>query len=339
MIRLRALWASVLAVMLLAVGAIAYAATSATTATCTPNPVTTTGSGTVTFGVRCSVPIPVPSTVTQTVTVTGPPTSSTTTVPPTTTTTTTPSPGFPDASSTGPRVPVTAGSANLCGVVTSRLVTGDATVTCDATLTDVRITGVLSNRSGYTVTGSYVTIGPDACPARATSQQRLVQDPMTLDHAHLQGGFGQDSVLLVTGLTIRDSLIDRTCAWAGDHLDNGQLYNPGGKTVATLDHDTLDVRPINLANLGNSAVFLADTPGAGTLITVTNSLLKGGNYTLAAYDAYAGSGVRYDIRGNTFVKGTWQYGPCASNSAAWDGTTGLRFSGNTYDDGTAMPSC
>ena len=60
---------------------------------------------------------------------------------------------------------------------------------------------------------------------------------------------------------------------------------------------------------------------------------------LAAFDAYAGSHVFYDVRGNTFAKNTSVNNPCTTNSAPYDGASGLRFTGNVYDDGTALPTC
>jgi hypothetical protein len=260
-------------------------------------------------------------------------TPSTTTTEPLPTTTSTPTvteppSEFPDATTTGPRVALTAGPGNVCGTVTGRLITGDLTLGCDSTITDSRIMGrVISN--GHRLTGSYLEIGPDSCPITGGDFQ-LLRDVFTLDHAHLHNAPGQDPVALVPGTsTLTESLIDRPCFYAGDHLDGAQVYAPGSKVVATLDHNNIDVRPANSTDKGNAAIFLADNPGAGTVITMTNNRLAGGNYTLSAYDA----------RNNTMVRGSWVYGPCATNSDPYDGTSGFRFTGNTYDDGTPVGAC
>jgi hypothetical protein len=95
-----------------------------------------------------------------------------------------------------------------------------------------------------------------------------------------------------------------------------------------------------MADTGNSVVFWADNPGAGSTLTIAGSLLKGGAYTLALYNAGAGSRIVIDVHSNTFAKNTWKYGPCATTtSVPFDGTSGIKFTGNTLDDGTPLTHC
>ncbi len=275
-----------------------------------------------------------------TVTVTTPPPSSTgtpTSAPTTTTASTAPVGAFPDATNTG--VPagttLTAGTGNVCGTVDRRLINGDLVLSCDSTVTNTRIIGRVAT-NGYRLTGSHLDIGPDACPS-GTADYQMVTGPVALTAVHLHHGVGDDLVRLTGGgdTTISDSLLDRTCFYPGAHLDAAQFYDPGAVGKITLNHNTIDSRAVNSTDLGNAAIFLADNPGRGTVVTVTNSRLAGGNFTVSLYDALTGSGVFYDVRGNTFVKGSSQYGPCASsNSSPYNGTDGFRFTGNVFDDGS-----
>ena len=139
-------------------------------------------------------------------------------------------------------------------------------------------------------------------------------------------------------MTLKDSLVNGGCEFPGDHYDAIQMYGPGAKANVTIDHSTIDGR--SNASKGNAAVFWADEPGAGSTLTITNSQLAGGGFTVSLYDANAGSGVFLDVRDNTFVKGSWGYGPCAdTNSIAYNGKEGVRFTGNKLSDGAPLPTC
>ncbi|QWZ08642.1 hypothetical protein KRR39_01905 [Nocardioides panacis] len=226
--------------------------------------------------------------------------------------------------------------------VASKDVTGDLVLTCDTVVTKSRIAGrVIAN--GHALTAADTTIGPDACPKTGNANQLVTGGDFTLTRVHLQHS-GSDLVRFTGGgqQRIVDSLLDGACIYPGDHLDVAQLYDPGAKLDASIVHSTLDARATNSTDStdkGNAAIFLADNPGAGTF-TITGNRLAGGNYATALYDATKGSGVTYRVTDNTYVRGSWQFGPCAStDSLQSNGAEGPVFTSNRYDDGVPLLTC
>jgi hypothetical protein len=252
---------------------------------------------------------------------------------------------FPVASTTGVPAGTTLtavpGDLTACGTVDRKDVSGDLRLTCDTTVTRSRIAGRII-QDGHRFTAVDTTIGPDTCGVGDRDQELVDSDDFSLTRVHLQHS-GSDLVRLTGGggsVVIKDSLIDGACMYPGDHLDAAQFYDPGAVAKVTIEHSSIDSRPTNTSGNGNAAVFLADHPGPGSVFTITDSRLAGGNYTASLYDASAGSGVTYRVTGNTFVRGSWTYGPCSmSNSSTYDGTDGLEFTGNRYDDGSPLATC
>jgi hypothetical protein len=285
-----------------------------------------------------SAPKP-PATTSSAPTTSAPPPASSSSAP------TSPSTGFPTASTTGvpagTNLTTVSGGMSACGTVDRKDITGDLKLTCDTTLTNSHVRGkIVQNGHKFTATDS--TIGPDACGSSGNSDELVDSDDFSLTRVHVQHS-GSDLVRLVGGggtITINDSLIDGACMYPGDHLDALQYYDPGSKANVTIKNSSIDSRATNTSGKGNAAIFLADNPGRGSVFNITGNRLAGGNYTASLYDALSGSGVTYKVTGNTFVKGSWTYGPCSmSNSNAYNGTDGVEFSGNKYDDGSALNKC
>lgn len=259
-------------------------------------------------------------------------------------TTSTSSTGFPTESNTGPSGSLATVSGSLTTsasgqVVKDKLITGDLVVAnSNVTLQNSRVQGRIRTSSGATNLNIVDSeIGSDTCTG-SSDYQLLASSSVTATRSHFHGG-GADLIRLFGGtVTLKDSLVNGGCEYSGDHYDAVQMYGPGSKANVTIDHSTIDGR--SNASKGNAAVFWADEPGAGSTLTITNSQLAGGNFTVSLYDANAGSGVFIDVRDNTFVKGTWNYGPCAdTNSIAYNGKEGVRFTGNKLTDGTALEGC
>jgi hypothetical protein len=91
-----------------------------------------------------------------------------------------------------------------------------------------------------------------------------------------------------------------------------------------------------LAPAAGPAIFWADHPGAGSTLEAEHSMVAGGDYTTALYDATAGSGVVINVHDNVYVNHSWNYGPCVSNSVSYTGHEGLEFTNNVLDTGGAM---
>jgi hypothetical protein len=208
----------------------------------------------------------------------------------------------------------------------------------------------LNGHTGFQLTD--VDLGADACPTRSNGGFRLIVGSAgyTLLRSYLH--HNADDALVVGGgdpVLIQDSVIANTCYYAGDHLDAVQLYDPGLVAKVTILHSTIDVRPVNSTDKGNAAVFWADRPGAGSQLTIHESVLAGGGYTLAVYDSGLNSGVTIDVKNTRFVRNSYIYGACslgsevnASNhspTVPFNGREGIRWVGNTYDDGTPLLQC
>lgn len=256
----------------------------------------------------------------------------------------------PDASCTG--VPagtnLTTVSGNLTTssngqVINARLIAGDLLVTHgNVTVTNSRIKGrIINNASnGLTVTDS--DIGADSCPSGPSPYNNFNGTNYTMLRSRVHNAGADLMGMGGTGtILIKDSIVNQACWYPEDHLDAIQFYAPGSVGIITLDHSVFDARPVNVASeKGNAAIIWADNPGSGSRLTVTKSFLAGGNYTTMLFDAGANSGVIIDINNTTYAKNAWTYGPCAmSNSVAFNGTSGIKFTNNRYDDATSFPNC
>lgn len=251
-------------------------------------------------------------------------------------------PAFPDESCTG--VPAGVSLSSVSGyastgsgqTISGLEISGNLTINHNnVTVTNSRIKGrVVNNASGLIMRD--VDIGPDSCPSSSNGGSRLISNAgYTLIRAHLHNN-GADLVHLGGGddVLIQDSLINNACFYASDHLDAIQFYDPGGVLSATLQHNYIDIRPVNGGGFGNAAIFWADFPGSGSRLNVYNNMLIGGNYTLYGLDAHASSGVVIDVSGNRFLRNQYNYGPCAlSNSVPYNGTSGVIWNNNAFSDG------
>ncbi|NOU28189.1 MAG: hypothetical protein HOO96_09820 [Polyangiaceae bacterium] len=259
-------------------------------------------------------------------------------------------PAVPDAKCTGapagyPLTKIDGMPTSAAGeTIDGKYITGDLQIRHDnVTVTNTRVVGhvIMNGHKGLTLRD--VDIGPDACPARNNGGVRAIDgnSGYTLVRVHIQ--HNADDLLAIGGpdpVVIRDSLLDRTCFYPGDHLDAVQWYDPGAVGNVVIEHSSIDARPDNDTDRGNAAVFWADGAGAGTTLTLFHSRLAGGNVTTALYDAVAGSKVVLDVHDNVYVKGSYTVAPCSFGgsikSIAFDGTSGVKFAGNTFDDATPV---
>ncbi len=259
-----------------------------------------------------------------------------------------PFPAFPDTSCTG--VPAGTSLTTVNGslstsangqTIDARLITGELSIGHDnVTVKNSRIKGRVALNGHTGIVLQDVDLGPDACAAGSGNFESINGSGYSLIRTHVHHN-NADLIRLGGSqpILIKDSLLDSTCFYAGDHLDAVQWYDPGGVGSVTINHSSIDVRPVNNTGKGNAAIFWADNPGSGTTLTVFNSRLAGGGYTTAFYDASAGSGVVIDAHDNVYVKDSFSFGPCSSSaSVAFNGTDGLKFTNNKLDDGTAI-SC
>lgn len=254
-------------------------------------------------------------------------------------------PAFPDENCTGvpPGVSLSSvsnfSSTSNGQTISGLSIAGDLAINhSNVTVTNTRIKGRVIN-NGNNLVMRDVDIGPDSCPGSSNGGNRLIANAgYALVRAHLHNN-AADLVHMGGGgnVLIQDSLINKTCYYSGDHLDGIQFYDPGGVLTATLQHNAIDVRPVNGGGYGNAAIFWADFPGAGSRLNVYNNYLAGGNYTLYGLDAHASSGVVIDVSGNRFQRNAYNYGPCVfSNSVVFNGTSGVLWTNNTYSDGAAI---
>ena len=258
-------------------------------------------------------------------------------------------PAFPDLSCTG--VPAGTQLITINGdlttssdgqIIDGKLITGDVGVlNANVTIKNSRILGRIANKAsnGLSITDS--DIGPDVCPTSSSFYNNLNGTNYTLSHSRVHNA-GAD-IMGIGGMgtiLIKESIVNQACIYPGDHLDAMQFYSPGDVGKITVQHTVIDSRPVNAVANGNAAIFWADNPGSGSRLNVTQSKLAGGNYTASLYDATATSGVVLSLIGNTFVKNSYTYGACASaNSVAYNGTSGIIFMNNIYDDGSNVGSC
>lgn len=270
-----------------------------------------------------------------------------------------PFPAFPDRNCTG--VPAGRPLTTVNGdYSTSRdgqsidglLIAGALIVRHDnVTVSNSRIKGYVDHRTHRNLVLRDVDLGPDACPASNNGGRRLIvgDNGYTLIRARLH--HNGDDLLIVGGgapVLIQDSLIHQTCFYPDDHLDAVQFYAPGQVGNLSILHSDIDARPVNSSGYGNAAVFWADRPGAGSSLTIRESRLAGGGYTLAPYDSGLGSGVTIEVSDTRFVRGSQWGSACYlggnnpanhSPTVPYNGSEGIKWLRNAWDDGTPLPTC
>ncbi|HJR73768.1 MAG TPA: DUF4082 domain-containing protein [Luteimonas sp.] len=270
-----------------------------------------------------------------------------------------PFPAFPTQACTG--VPAGRALTTINGdfstsrdgqVIDGLLITGALIVRHhNITVSNSRIKGYVDYPSHRNLVLKDVDLGPDVCPAASNGGRRLItgDNGYTLIRARLHHN-GSDPLRTAGGypVLIQDSLIHQTCFYPRDHLDALQYYSPGEVGHVSILHSVIDARPVNSTSLGNAAVFWADRPGAGSTLTIRESLLAGGGYTLAPYDSGLGSGVVVEVSDTRFVRGSqWKsacylgnYSPADhSPTVPYNGSEGIKWLRNAWDDGTPLPSC
>ncbi|MGM9484863.1 hypothetical protein ACS5PN_26960 [Roseateles sp. NT4] len=249
-----------------------------------------------------------------------------------------------------------AGSFSTTGngqVIDGRRIAGDLNIQHDnVTVVRSRIKGLVHLNGHTGVVFQDVDLGKDACPSSKQSNGlRLINgdNGYTLIRSYLH--HHDDDVLIVGGgapVLIQDSIIANTCFFEGDHLDAIQFYDPRGVGQLTIQHSRIDVRPVNSSDKGNAAIFWADNPGAGSRLAIADSVLAGGNFTLAPYNAGTGSGVVVEVRRTRFVRGSYAFAACYlggndpqnhSPTVPFNGQEGIKWTDNSLDDGTPLQSC
>ncbi len=237
-------------------------------------------------------------------------------------------------------------------VIDGKLITGDLDVLHDnITVTNTRIKGRVNSRGHTGLRLQDVDLGADSCPTTGNGGLRLVTSDSGYTLQRVYVHHNGDDLLSIGGgdpVLIEDSYLAHTCFYAGDHLDAIQFYDPGGVGHITIRHSAIDVRPVNSSDRGNAAIFWADTPGSGSTLTITQSQLAGGNYSLSPYDSGAGSGIRIEVRDTRFVRNSQAGSACDlggvspanhSPTSPFNGTEGLIWANVAWDDGTPLPSC
>lgn len=256
----------------------------------------------------------------------------------------------------GPRVAVggTAGTRSASSgdfttsannqVVNNLTITGAVIVNhSNVTFNNCRIYDGSPNTNGATFNDC--DIGLDACPAPGSQGSRTLIVPgfgagggYTLNRCHVHNADQDTLALHGTTITITDTLIDNQCMYSGDHCDMMQYYDPGSVANINIQYSAFYANPINIADHGNSCVFLADGPGAGTQYTLKNSIVSGGQYTLRLHDTGTTGGTVYTIDTVQIIKNSWDTTQgdylLTTNSVAFNGTTGIIWTNVKFDDGT-----
>ncbi|ALN90372.1 hypothetical protein LG3211_1396 [Lysobacter gummosus] len=270
-----------------------------------------------------------------------------------------PFPAFPNEACTG--VPAGQSLTTIAGdystsrdgqIINALLITGDLVIRHNnVTVSNSRIKGFVDHRTHRNLVLKDVDLGPDRCPAVNNGGRRLINgdNGYTLIRAHLHHN-GDDMLIAGGGepVVIQDSLIHNTCFYPDDHLDALQFYSPGQVGHLSVIHSDIDARPVNSSGYGNAAIFWADRPGAGSTLTIRESRLAGGGYTLAPYDSGLGSGVVIEVSDTRFVRDSQWGSACylgqndpASHSPTvpYNGREGIKWLRNAWSDGTPLPAC
>jgi hypothetical protein len=213
----------------------------------------------------------------------------------------------------------------------------------NVTVTRSRIHGVVFNRGAGTLTMTDTEITANPGESYSSGNFPPITGSYTLLRVHVhrwQDGPRTDQGTAV----IRDSLSDELAFSTGEHPDAVQQYCPGCVVHVTLDHNTLSGCAGNSTDKGNSALFWSDHPSTGSTLLATHNLFRCGQYSVRVNDTGTGPtgnhpGVTAEIRDNTVAAGTYANGPAeCGNARAWNGTDGVRWSGNVLDNGTTIPT-
>jgi len=217
-------------------------------------------------------------------------------------------------------------------VIDSWHITGDLVIqTTGVVIKNSLIDGHVDNDSypsvtSFTITDS--TVGPATCDTQGWPS--LNAHDMTATRVFLRGH--QDGLDMVgDNVTVTDSLLQpcyqppEVVGSDGFHSDGVQDQCSATCSNLTLTHNTIDSRALYKGQfMGNSALNLGSVPDGSHMRAVTlrdNQFLGGGYSTSLTWDA----GVSWIITNNTWVQGTWSYGPTDS-----EGTCGQQiWSGNS----------
>lgn len=131
----------------------------------------------------------------------------------------------------------------------------------------------------------------------------------------------ENPVEFASGSTLEDSYLhdlQATYAGAAPHYDGVECQSG---TSMVVNHNTIDCQQSQ-----NSAVNFSCDSGAISSVTITNNLLRGGNFALYL-DPKASTLTLITVDNNRFGR-TQQFGPLANNGASFTHTP----AGNVYDD-------
>ena len=254
-------------------------------------------------------------------------TTSSTTVPPTTAapvpTTARPTSGpdgFPDASTTGHLSSDLEPSAGFVvaqdGAVIEGLdVSGKITVVADdVTIRDSRITtsedyGIFVDENAVNARFQDLTIIGTGIECTAG-----LAPFGTWTASHLDVSGCEDGVKMHGGQHLEHSYIHDLAV--GDTTHNDAVQVTSGKN-SVIHHNNL------IAPVQNAAIMMSSNFAAVDNWTITNNRFSGGNYTVYVRNQGYGDPTNVLLADNTWVTGSWQYGPYD-----FDGT-GVTMAGNT----------
>jgi len=244
--------------------------------------------------------------------------------------------GRPSAASTGVVAgtslsSMAGGTVKTSGLIANKVITGNATFTGDnVTLRNVRVTGHAVFR------GTNVTIEDSEFGSWALSGAKNVR----ATRVEILGNPGQDGLHItsttapVSNVVITDSYIANPKLTSGAHYDGIQVR---GVTGLTLRNTVVDLGAYQSGY--NSALFLEDANGGNRDVTVENSWLLGGGYTIS------GRGQNVRITGTTIAAGKWGYmNPNTTGITAWsanrnpDGATLTHSGGKITVGATPAPT-
>jgi Domain of unknown function (DUF4082)/Bacterial Ig domain/Fibronectin type III domain len=250
-------------------------------------------------------------------------------------------PALPDSSCTGvpSGVNLTTHTGNLTIevdnlTIDSYDIDGSLTIQADNVIVrNSRIRGIV-NASAAGQTGLVVQ-DSELSPAAYTAgfQAPIGDGNYTLLRTHIRKW--QDGPRSGLGtVIIRDSISDDLAFAVNEHPDGYQQFGPGNVAHVTLEHNILSGCAGNVSDPGNSAIFWADSPGGGSTLEAFHNSFRCGQYSVRVNDAGAGSNVTVNVHDNQIVRDSYARGPyeCV-NSIAYNGSEGLQWSNNTYDDG------